>query len=217
MALAEICRDLTAFQTPLGLLRMTTLPQGYKNGVQVFERVMKKILKDQISAKRGKPFIDEVGVKPPTRSLFLDLSGKPIEVAPGIRRYILEAIVSIDKVMADIESAGGTISGAKSGFLMEQLKIVVYVCGKDGRSPEETKTRKITNWPPCIDVSDVRAFLGLCVYYRIWIITQKKFCFMEASWKLHEYFRSFRSSREAQIAKLLDMKLKLQNCPVRSS
>jgi len=77
--------------------------------------------------------------------LFLDSSGKPIEVAPGIRRNILEAIVSIDKVMADIERAGGTISGAKSEFLMEQLKIVAYVCGMDGRSPEEMKTRKITN------------------------------------------------------------------------
>jgi len=110
MALAEIYRDFTAFQTPLGLLRMTTLPPGYMNGEQVFDRVMKKILKDQISAKRGKPFLDDVGVKPPTRSLFLDSSGKSIEVAPGIRRYILEAIVSIDKVMADIERAGGTIS-----------------------------------------------------------------------------------------------------------
>jgi len=109
MALAEICRDLTSFQTPLGVLRMTTLPQGYTNGVQVFDRVMKKILKDQISAKREKPFIDDVGVKPPTTSLFLDSSGKPIEVAPGIRRYILKAILSIDKVMADIERAGGTL------------------------------------------------------------------------------------------------------------
>jgi len=169
MALAEICRHLIAFQTPLGLLRMTTLPQGYTNGVQVFDSVIKKILKDQISAKQGKPFINGVGVKPPTRSLFLDSRGKPINVAPGIRRYILEAIVSIDKVMADIERAGGTISGAKSEFLMEQLKIVAYVCRMDGRSTEETKTRKITNWPPCIDLSDVRAFLGLSVYYRIWI------------------------------------------------
>ena len=121
---------------------MTTLPQGYTNGVQVFGRVMKKSLKDQISAEPGKPFIDDVEVKPPTRSLFLDSSGKPIEVAPGIRRYILKAIVSIDKVMADIERAGGTISGAKSEFLIEQGKIVVYVCGMDRRSPEETKTRK---------------------------------------------------------------------------
>jgi len=169
MALAEICRDLTAFQTPLGLLRMTTLPQGYTNGAQVFDRVMKKILKNQISAKGGQPFIDDVGVKPPTRSLFLDSSGKPIEVAPEIRRYILEAIVSIDKVMADIERAGGTTLGAKNEFLREQLKIVAYVCGMNGRSPKVTKTRKITNCPPCIDLSDVRAILELCVYYRIWI------------------------------------------------
>jgi len=169
MALAEIYRDLTAFQTPLGLLRMTTLPQGYTNGVQVFDRVMKKILKDQISAKQGKPFINDVGVKPPTRSLFLDSSGKPIEVAPGIRRYIVETIISINKVMADIERAGETMSGAKSEFLMEQLKIVAYVCGIDWRSPKETKTRKITNWPPCIDLSDVRVFVRLCVYFRIWI------------------------------------------------
>jgi len=59
--------------------------------------------------------------------LFVDSSGKPIEVGPGIRRYILEAILSIDKAMADIKRAGGTISGAKSEFLMEQLKIVAYV------------------------------------------------------------------------------------------
>jgi len=71
--------------------------------------------------------------------------------------------------MADIERAGGTISVAKSEFLMEQLKIVSYVCGMDGRSRQETKTRKINNCPSCIDLSNVRAFLGLYVYYRIWI------------------------------------------------
>jgi len=51
MALAEICRDLTGFQTQLGLLIMTTLPQAYTNGVQVFDKLIKKILKDQIPAK----------------------------------------------------------------------------------------------------------------------------------------------------------------------
>lgn len=96
----------------------------------------------------------------------MDLNGKPIEVTPGIRKYSLEIIISIDKVLADIEQARGTILGAESEFLMDQLKIVAYICGMDGRSPEETKTRKITNWPSCIDLS---VFLGLCVYYRIWI------------------------------------------------
>jgi len=77
-------RDMTVFQTPLGLLRMTALPRGYTNGVQVFDRVMKKIQKDQIAAGKGKPFIDDVAVKPASRITFLDKDGIPEEVAPGI-------------------------------------------------------------------------------------------------------------------------------------
>jgi len=75
---------------------------------------VKKILNNQITVKQGKLFIDNLGVKLPTRSLFLYSSRKFIQVAPGIRRYILEAIISIDNVMADIERAGGTICGVKS-------------------------------------------------------------------------------------------------------
>ena len=29
--------------------------------------------------------------------------------------------------------------------------------------------KKIEDWPPCKNVTAVRAFIGLCVYYRIWI------------------------------------------------
>jgi len=95
-------RDMTTFQTPPGLLQMTALPQGYMNGVQVFDCVMTKILKDQIAAGIGKPFINDVAVKPVSRSKFLDKNGIPEEVATGIRKYVLEAIISIDKILADI-------------------------------------------------------------------------------------------------------------------
>ncbi len=37
-------RDLTAFMTPLGLIRMTTLPQGATNSVAQFVRIVRKIL-----------------------------------------------------------------------------------------------------------------------------------------------------------------------------
>jgi len=63
---------------------MMALPQGYTNGVQVFDRVMKKILKDQIAAGIGKPFIDDVVVKPASRSMFLDKNAMPEEVVLGI-------------------------------------------------------------------------------------------------------------------------------------
>ena len=46
--LAPELQDITAFHTPLGLMRMTTLPQGYTNAVQAFDRVVKKVLHAQI-------------------------------------------------------------------------------------------------------------------------------------------------------------------------
>ena len=49
------------------------------------------------------------------------------------------------------------------------MKVVAYICGEKGRSLEEVKMKKIEDWPPCKNVTDVRAFIGLCVYYRIWI------------------------------------------------
>jgi hypothetical protein len=62
--LATVSRDITAFHTPLGLMRMTTLPMGYTNAVQVFDRIMRKVLHHQILNGRCEPFLDDVGVKP---------------------------------------------------------------------------------------------------------------------------------------------------------
>ena len=89
-------RDMTPFRTPFGLVRMTTLPQGYTNGVQVFHRVIRKVLKDVISENRGKPFIHDIAVKRKTKSYVRDSDGISEEVAPGIRRFVLEAIISLD-------------------------------------------------------------------------------------------------------------------------
>ena len=149
---------------------MTTLPQVYTNGVQVFDRVIRKVLNDVISENRWKPFIDDIAVKPKTKSYFRDSNGRPEEVAPGIRSFVLEAIISLDKVLADIEQAGATISREKCEFLKESFKVIAYICGEQGRSPEEVKMKKIEDWPTCKNVTDVRTFIGLCVYYRIWIM-----------------------------------------------
>ena len=78
-------RDLTAFFTPLGLLRNTTLPQGATNSVAQFVRIMSLILED-INPEMAKPFVDDVGVKGP----YTDYDGE--EALPGIRRFILEYI-----------------------------------------------------------------------------------------------------------------------------
>ena len=160
---------MTAFITPFGFLRMTTLPQGYTNRVQVFDRVIRKVLKDTILENLGKPFIDDVAVKPVSCSYYLDKDGKPEEVMLGVRKYVLEAIISLDKVLADIEHARATISEEKSEFLNGLLKVVVYICGKDERTPKQVKIQQIVDWPSCKMVTDIKAFIGMCVYYRVWI------------------------------------------------
>lgn len=87
------------------------------------------------------------------------------EVAFGIRRYIFEYIQNLDKVLTDLKRAGITIPGAKSQFYQAELKIVGYICDMDGRYPNTSKILKILDWPKCINITFVYAFMGVCIYY----------------------------------------------------
>ena len=51
-----------------------------------------------------------------------------------------EAILNLDAVLADIERAGGSISGFKSAFIVEGLKVVAYVCDINGRHLDTEKS-----------------------------------------------------------------------------
>jgi hypothetical protein len=63
-ALHEQSRDLTTFQTPLGALRLTSIPMGYTNSAQIFHGDVTFILRDEIPHVTM-PYIDDVPVKGP--------------------------------------------------------------------------------------------------------------------------------------------------------
>jgi transposase InsO family protein len=44
-----------------------------------------------------------------------------------------------------------------------------YLCTPDGRQPDDDKIKKVLEWKSCRDLRDVRAFLGLVGFYRIWV------------------------------------------------
>ena len=155
------CRDMTAFMTPVGLLRMTTVPQGATNSVAQFVRVIMTILED-IFPKVAMPFLDDVGVKGP----YSDYSGE--EKLPGVRRYVFEHLQNLDRTLDRVERAGAKI-GAKSVFCADGMNIVGFITGSGGRAPASSKIVKILEWPPCQNTTEAKAFLGVCVYYRIWI------------------------------------------------
>jgi len=161
LVLAPECRDMTAFMTPLGLLRMTTPPQGATNSVAQFVRVVMRIL-DDLFPTVAMPFLDDIGVKGPYTTYDDE------ETLPGIRRYVYEHILNLDKTMDRIERAGACI-GAKSQFCHNGMNIVGFICGYNGRTPATSKVIKILEWPACRNITEGRAFIGVCVYYRIWI------------------------------------------------
>lgn len=77
-------QDMTAFQTPLGVLRITSLPMGFTNSPTEFQACMVFILEDEIPEVTG-VFIDDIPVKGPVNR-YLDKERKEERIPqnPGI-------------------------------------------------------------------------------------------------------------------------------------
>ena len=78
ISLAKVSRDLTAFLTALGLVRLTRMPQGWTNSVAVFQRIMGKVHFRQIPHE-AQPFLDDVALKGPKSRYNDEL------ISPGVR------------------------------------------------------------------------------------------------------------------------------------
>jgi len=162
-------RDLTAFQTPLGTLRITSLPMGFTNSPAEFQACMVFLLQDEIPKVAG-VFIDDVPIKGPANR-YLDQDGKEetLKENPGIRRYVWEHLQDLHRVLHRIGEAGGTVSGKKMQLCKPEVEIVGQKCSREGRTPTDTRAQRIRDWPTPANLTEVRGFLGLCGTVRIWI------------------------------------------------
>ena len=62
----EASRDMTAFLTPLGLLRITSLPTGFTNSPSEFQECMVFIFQDEIISQIMNVFIDDAPIRGPS-------------------------------------------------------------------------------------------------------------------------------------------------------
>jgi hypothetical protein len=164
MGLAEKFRNITVIYTPLGLLRQTTILQGATNSISQFTRVVYKILEEHIP-HIAMSYMNKIEIKGP-RDRY---NNEEVPELSDVRRFIYEHIRNLDIILADIERAEATISGEKSKFCVNGMKIVDYICDSDKKYPQMKKVAKILLWGEPKNTADARAFVGLCVYYRIWI------------------------------------------------
>ena len=162
-------RDMTAFYTPLGLLRLTALPMGYTNSPAEFQQCMTFILQHEIP-DTANIYIDDLPIKGP-KSQYLDANGKPETLLenPGIRRFIWEHAQDTHRIMHRVKHAGATFAPKKAQICRPKVVIVGQTCTPEGRFPDEERATKILNWPIPQTPKEVRGFLGICGTVRIWI------------------------------------------------
>jgi transposase InsO family protein len=162
-------RDLTAVSTPLGLLRLTCLPQGFTNSPAEFQKCMQFILKDEIPHVAN-IFIDDLPIKGP-KTQYLDANGNPetLKENPGIRRFIWEHACDVHRIMHRVKCAGVSFAPKKAQICRQEVVIIGQKCTSEGRLPEDDKVKKIVDWPIPKTTKEVRGFLGLCGTVRIWI------------------------------------------------
>jgi hypothetical protein len=162
--LAIESRDITTMRTPIGLVRMCTLPQGATNSVAHMVNAMNKVLKSCIP-EITMPFLDDIPIK-----------GCPVEVKDesknedGCRKFVADHIADCKKVLQGLEDANLTFSGEKSAFGQPEILVVGHLCGAFGRKPSPMKVDAIQAMKEeCKTQTEVRRFLGACAFYHIWI------------------------------------------------
>lgn len=165
----EAYRDLTAFQTPVGVLRNVGLPMGYTNSVPIQQANVTFILLEEIP-RWANCFIDDV-VGKGSRSYYQDEDGtyQTHPDNPGIRRFVWEHAMTLNRILHRLKKAGASVSGKKAIIAQPEAVIVGYRCNFEGRHPEKGNVKKILDWPTPQNVTHVRAFLGTCGVSKLWI------------------------------------------------
>jgi hypothetical protein len=71
--------------------------------------------------------------------------------------------------LTDLERAGYTILGIKSQFCMPRFRVIGFICDALGRYSDIFKIIKIVKWLFPNDIIEVRVFVRVTVYYRIFV------------------------------------------------
>ncbi|GBG61705.1 hypothetical protein CBR_g23220 [Chara braunii] len=146
-------RHMTAMHTPLGLVQIMVVPMGWTNGVAVFQRAMIAVLKEFIPEK-VEVFLDDFPIKGPVER-------DETEVFPGVRKFMVDHMSDVRDVLVKLDDANLTVSGTKSRWGVSSIKILGFICDKDGRRPDPEKLAKLMTWPlPLKSITKMRGRLG---------------------------------------------------------
>jgi len=141
----------TAFSTKSGQFCFQRMPFGIAAAPGTFQELMMRVL---APIDRG-------------TSVYLD----DILIATRTKQEHYEVL---NRVFQQIAAAGLKVKPAKCKFLREEVKFLGHVVNKDGIRTDPDKIKAIADFqrPNCI--KRIRSFLGICNYYRRFILEYSK-------------------------------------------
>ena len=160
----EKCRNLIIFMISFKFLRIIRFSQKIINSIVQFVKMIIKIFWKHIIAFRCWFFVDDINVD----DLRSNYNNK--KVFFKMRLYILKHIQWLNAILMNLKKTDYTISSEKFQFYVVDFKIVDFVCDLNDRFSETIKMIKILKWFSCRNVFEIRAFIEVCVYYKIWIM-----------------------------------------------
>ena len=181
--------DKTSFLTRRGIFRFRKMPFGLCNAPATFQRLMDVVLAG-LSYEICLVYLDDI-----------------IIFSTDIDTHLIR----LRTIFERLRQSNLKLKPSKCSLLRQKVCFLGYIVSKDGISADPKKVESILSWPTPIRLREVRAFLGLCSYYR-------KFCrsFAEIAAPLHaltQKNRKFEWTLECQNA-FDRLKLMLSSAPV---
>lgn len=137
-------KEKTAFSTGKGLWQFNVMPFGLCNAPATFERLMEQIL---------------AGLLGDTCLVYLDdiiIVGKDFD----------DHLKKLEQVLSKLRDANLKLNPKKCSFFKRKVNYLGHVISSDGIQTCPEKISAVKDWPTPKDKTAVRAFLGLCSYYR---------------------------------------------------
>lgn len=144
VGVAEEDREKTAFSTGRSLYQFRSMPMGLTNAPATFQRFMELVL-------RGLPwhicmvYLDDILI---------------------YSQSFDDHLSHLDEVFSRIGSAGLKLNAKKCHLACDHVVFLGHVVSQEGLRPDPRNTERVRLWPTPRSATEVRAFIGLCSYYR---------------------------------------------------
>ena len=137
----------TAVITKRGLYEWTVMPFGLKNATATFQWIINKILEEDLN-DMVKVFVDDVNIH---------------------SADWLDHLKHVAKVLKKLCGANLRLNPDKCSFGYIELIFLGHKVSRGGCTPSPSKIEAIMRFPIPKNVTNVRSFLGITGYYRIYI------------------------------------------------